>query len=66
MKVVYWQKANKKLTFQNPTMHQNHFYLFYSNVWGPSKVTTISGKKWFVTFIDDHTRLCWVFNEGKI
>ncbi|KAA0025328.1 cysteine-rich RLK RECEPTOR-like protein kinase [Cucumis melo var. makuwa] len=28
---------------------------------GPSKVTTSSGKRWFVTFIDNHTRLTWVY-----
>ncbi|TYK08009.1 Retrovirus-related Pol polyprotein from transposon TNT 1-94 [Cucumis melo var. makuwa] len=28
---------------------------------GPSKVTTSLGKWWFVTFIDDHTRLTWVY-----
>ncbi|KAA0041353.1 Beta-galactosidase [Cucumis melo var. makuwa] len=26
-----------------------------------SQVTTSSGKQWFVTFIEDHTRLTWVF-----
>ncbi|KAA0053629.1 Beta-galactosidase [Cucumis melo var. makuwa] len=26
-----------------------------------SRVTTSSGKRWFVTFIDDHTRLTWVY-----
>ena len=33
------------------------FTLIHSDVWGPSKVTTSYGKRWFVTFIDDHTRL---------
>ena len=37
------------------------FSLIHSDVWGPSKIKTSSGKKWFVTFIDDHTRLCWVY-----
>ena len=37
------------------------FTLIHSDVWGPSKVTTSSGKRWFVTFIDDHTRLTWVY-----
>lgn len=23
------------------------------------------GEKWFVTFIDDHTRLCWVYSLNK-
>ena len=37
------------------------FILVHSDVWGPSKVTTSSGKWWFVMFIDDHIRLTWVF-----
>lgn len=41
------------------------FYLIHSHVWGPSKIKTMSGKKWFVTFIDDHTRLCWVYLTEK-
>ena len=37
------------------------FYLFHSDVWGPSRIKTNNGKRWFVTFIDDHTRLCWIY-----
>ena len=37
------------------------FYLIHSDIWGPSRINTNSGKKWFVTFIDNHTRLCWVY-----
>ncbi|KAL0539854.1 hypothetical protein IC582_024075 [Cucumis melo] len=37
------------------------FTLIHSDVWGPSKVTTSSGKRWFVTFIHDHTHLTWVY-----
>ncbi|KAL0556956.1 hypothetical protein IC582_005473 [Cucumis melo] len=37
------------------------FTLIHSDVWGPSKVTTSSKKRWFVIFIDDHTRLTWVY-----
>ncbi|KAA0068166.1 Beta-galactosidase [Cucumis melo var. makuwa] len=43
----------------NPT--QTLFTLIHSDVWGPSKVTTSLEKRWFVTFIDDHTRLTWVY-----
>jgi len=28
---------------------------------GPSKINNITGSRWFVTFIDDHTRTTWVF-----
>ncbi|CAN1165217.1 Retrovirus-related Pol polyprotein from transposon TNT 1-94, partial [Linum perenne] len=45
------------------------FYLIHSDVWGPSKIPTMSGKKWFVTFIDDHTRMSWLYfftNKSKV
>ncbi|RDX98503.1 hypothetical protein CR513_18561, partial [Mucuna pruriens] len=28
---------------------------------GPSRITTISRKCWFLTFIDHHTRFTWIF-----
>ena len=37
------------------------FHLMHSDVWGPSRVTNLSGARWFVTFIDDCTRVTWVF-----
>ena len=37
------------------------FDLVHSDVWGPSSVSNVSGAKWFVTFIDDCTRITWVF-----
>ncbi|KAL4018679.1 hypothetical protein IC575_022296 [Cucumis melo] len=37
------------------------FTLIHSDFWGPSKVITLLGNWWFVTFIDDHTRLTWVY-----
>lgn len=37
------------------------FSLIHSDVWGPSHVNTLTGKRWFISFIDDHTRLTWVF-----
>ena len=33
------------------------FSIIHSDVWGPTIVTTLSRKKWFTTFIDDHTRI---------
>ncbi|KAM1062317.1 hypothetical protein ACFX2A_027225 [Malus domestica] len=34
--------------------------IVHSDVWGPSKVATLGGAHWFVTFIDDCTRVTWV------
>lgn len=36
------------------------FMIIHSDVWGPSKVTTLGGSRWFVTFIDDCTRMTWL------
>ena len=37
------------------------FSIIHSDVWGPNRTSTLSLKKWFITFIDDHTRVCWVY-----
>ena len=36
------------------------FMIIHSDVWGPSKTATFGGAHWFVTFIDDCTRMTWV------
>ncbi|XP_074352811.1 uncharacterized protein LOC141691962 [Apium graveolens] len=44
------------------------FMIIHSDVWGPSKFPTLDGSRWFVTFIDDCTRMTWVLrsdNEGE-
>ena len=33
------------------------FMVIHYDVWGPSKVPTLSGSRWFVIFIDDCTRM---------
>lgn len=37
------------------------FALIHSDVWGPSPVTTYAGIRWFVTFVDDCTRMTWLY-----
>ena len=36
------------------------FMTIHFDVWGPSKVPTMSGARWFVTFIDDYSRMTWL------
>ena len=36
------------------------FSLIHSDVWGPAKVPTLNGSRYFVSFIDDHSRMTWV------
>jgi len=37
------------------------FCLIHSDVWGPSRILNCSGARWFISFIDDCTRITWVY-----
>jgi len=37
------------------------FDLIHSDVWGPSPVAIKGGSRYYVSFIDNHTRYCWVY-----
>lgn len=51
-----------RASFHTRTYHASRqFSLIHSDVCGPTKTPTNSGKRWFITFIDDHTRLSWVY-----
>ena len=41
------------------------FDLVHSDVWGPSPMTTKGGSRYYVSFIDDCTRYCWVYLMKK-
>jgi len=51
-RVTYPAHLNKKDT---------PFSLIHSDVWGPSPIHTISGFKWFVFFVNDCTRMTWLY-----
>ncbi|CAN1240915.1 Retrovirus-related Pol polyprotein from transposon RE2 [Linum perenne] len=44
------------LTYQ-PT---KPFSIVHSDIWGPTN-PTLSGARWFITFIDDHSRTTWTY-----
>ncbi len=31
------------------------------DVWGPTPVKSLGGARYFVTFVDDYSRMCWVY-----
>ncbi|CAN1127242.1 Retrovirus-related Pol polyprotein from transposon TNT 1-94 [Linum perenne] len=37
------------------------FAIIHSDIWGPTRIKNINGARWFITFIDDHTRTTWTF-----
>jgi hypothetical protein len=36
------------------------FMVVHSDVWGPAKIPSLNGSRWFVSFIDDYSRMTWV------
>jgi nicotinamide mononucleotide adenylyltransferase len=49
--------------FQNgwQNLRNEKLELVHTDVWGPAAVSSIGGKSYFVTFIDDHSRKVWVY-----
>jgi len=37
------------------------FVLVHTDVWGPSRMVSLSNYRWFVCFIDDFSRTTWVY-----
>ena len=35
--------------------------MIHSDVWGPSRIRNVTGTRWFMLFVDDHTRITWLF-----
>jgi len=40
---------------------ESPFTLVHSDVWGPSRVSSTLGFRYFVSFIDDYSRCTWIF-----
>ena len=36
------------------------FMVIHSDGWGPSKISTLGGSCWFITFIDDCPKMTWL------
>ena len=53
----------KRSTFptNNNKRSPEPFHLIHSDIWGPFLVLNIFVVRWFVSFIDDCTRVSWIF-----
>ena len=59
--VCQFAKHHRTTFPPNGNKSSKPFDLIHSDVWGPSPIPNISGAKWFVSFIDDCTRVTWLF-----
>ena len=51
-----------RVSFPISNKRSSHpFHLIHSDIWGPSTIPNISGARWFVSLIDDCTRVTWIF-----
>jgi transposase InsO family protein len=58
---IFHFSKSSKLPFNNSTTHVSHvFELIHSDVWEPFN-TSLNGYKYFITFIDDFSRVIWVY-----
>ena len=54
-------KSHRVSFHPSTTRCQKPFALVHSDVWGPAPVEIHSGIKWFVLFVDDYTRVTWLY-----
>ncbi|KAI0511944.1 hypothetical protein KFK09_012578 [Dendrobium nobile] len=53
---------SRRLPFTSSNTTTSHcFDLVHSDIWGPSPATSTQGYKYYVAFIDDHSKFSWVF-----
>ena len=44
-----------------PFKASHPFSMIHSDVWGPSRIKNVTGTRWYVSFVDDHSRITWLF-----
>ena len=55
-------KKKTKVKFGTSTYYTERILDYVqTDIWGPTKATSIGGNDYFVTFIDDYCRRCWVY-----
>ena len=50
-----------RISFPISNKRSSPFFQIHSDIWGPSTIPNTSGSRWFVTFIDDCTRVSWIY-----
>lgn len=56
------QGKSKKLPFPTSTSRASRpLERVHSDVWGPSPISSISGFRFYVLFVDDFSRYCWLY-----
>jgi len=54
-------KRTKNVFPHDKNVSKRVFDVVHSDVWGPTKTALMGGCRYYVSFIDDHTRRVWVY-----
>ncbi|KAK3032290.1 hypothetical protein RJ639_036247 [Escallonia herrerae] len=54
-------KHNRTVFPDSTSRAMDIFGLVHCDIWGPYRVSTISGAKYFLTIVDDYSRAVWVY-----
>ena len=54
-------KHERSVFRAHPYKKSTPFTLIHSDIWGPSRVPNLSNTRWFISFIDDYSKLCWIY-----
>ena len=58
---IFGKQKAVKFSKQKKVPKEQNLELVHSNVWGPASVESLGGARYFVTFIDDHSRKLLVY-----
>ena len=59
---TYELAKHTRVSFPINNKRSSHpFHLIHSDIWGPSTIPNVSRARWFVSLIDDCTRVTWIF-----
>ena len=59
---IFQRAKHKKLSFPiRKNIYSKPFELLHIDTWGPFSETTQDGHRYFLTIVDDHTRVTWIY-----
>ena len=50
-----------RVSFPISNKRSSPFFLIHNDIWGPSTIPNILGSRWFVAFMNDCTRVSWIY-----
>jgi hypothetical protein len=53
---------SRRLAFgRSARVSPSPFYLVHSDIWGPSPVPSVTGYRYYISFVDDYSRFTWKY-----